>query len=291
MLIFNFSCNREVAAIDSEISNQRPGNGEDPPPSLKFECPAGYVIAPNSINSIKQFCVATHEMKLSAKGFAVSKDDDPPIVNLTAKEAKDKCLELNKHLPSTTGHYDLISNQEWLQLAHDIESVNENWSKNAVGKGCIMIGNNGNLTDCSYNYQNVDFGSNRDTKSSHKLSNGELIWDFAANLVEYIDWFPGGNIDFLQSCTGVFELYSLNCKPLGSTALYLPKNPANISHNNYNSNMGLGVFYGNNLPSQAPARGGHYNYGKKSGIFMLSLVLSKSSKSKFVGFRCVFREK
>lgn len=111
--------------------------------------------------------------------------------------------------------YHLITNNEWMTIARNIEANGDNWSSGTMGNGGIYRGiTAGSSTtaatnlDCttadstgghprlsSYAAQplSVDtskFGSVKSTcddKRQLKLSNGQVIWDLSGNLWEHVN--------------------------------------------------------------------------------------------------------
>lgn len=227
------------------------------------------------------FCVMTYE--------ASSNGSDPsiqPELNVSANEAKPYCTALG------TG-YDLISNPEWMTIAHNVEEVAANWSGGAVGSGCLKQGNIGTaITGCSYNNSNsVAYAGSRDPVSKLMLSNGQEIWDFSGNLSEWVDWIPGGGFDLAPtSCQQTnIELYNVNCTGL-TVGDYLPSNPMGIAEADYNSSLGLGQVYIITTGGDAALRGGEYTSGQaQSGIYNLYTALNPGNSFQYTGFRCVWR--
>jgi hypothetical protein len=279
-------------------------------------CPTNYIAVPgNAELGTNSFCVAKFEMK-NLSNTAVSQPAFAPWVNITAPSAKIKCTSI----PAPSGgSYDLISNREWMTIARDIESVGTNWSSGSVGVGVLYRGHSDGYTSFTNfitntpaiaglaadndtnpysgtgnNTSQTDYnadGGGLDQKRIHILSNGKVIWDFAGNVREWVDWTAGGGFDPAPTVTGP------GCDPgfiqfpaaLASCSLnpsnYAPANPQNRS--NYDTSYGLGSFF--NDASTFASRGGMFGNAMNSGIFMLQLGATAGTANTQTGFRCVYR--
>lgn len=207
-------------------------------------CPAGYVQVPGSLAAGSwpcSFCVAKYEMKAqrvvdeavvdglnlsgSAVHLAISATVERPWTGLTLAEAREQCWAQG------TGHH-LLTNAEWMTVARDIAATAANWSNQQVGGAAVNSGH----SDCSVlpgdMYQarvdvetdflaaSVDddpcFGTGNAScavhgnpdfsqKRTHRLSNGELIWDFVGNVNEWVDVDVCGRLlDYQRSAGGEF---------------------------------------------------------------------------------------
>ena len=269
-------------------------NGSSTPATITLAaCPTHYSIVPaNSNLGVSTFCVAQFEMKLISS-VATSQPALTPWVNITQANAKTACTALG-------ANYDLISNPEWMTIAYEIEKTASNWSSGVVGVGMLNRGHSDDNPSSALAVANTNdpyigtgnnsgqaAGSGWEQKRAHTLSNGQVLWDFAGNVIEWTDWSLGGGlISGPNSCTGVWtELPDVSCGEL-SAAEYLPANPAGVTGANYNSTYGLGQLIGG---SGAALRGGAWSYGTFSGAFSLSLAYTPSDINTDFGFRCVYR--
>ena len=246
------------------------------------------------------FCV----MQTEAKG----KDDvngpwpcycEHPWRNITPDDAKAACR--NKH-NITNGSCDLLSNRQWMAIARDIEATAANWSGGEVGVGKINRGYSDKhgswiplrIDDPEDHWFGVN-SSDWSQKRTHVLSNGSIIWDFAGNAYEWVDWETGGETLTLgpNTCSPEqVDLYTVDCADLDPND-YLPGNPANIDPANYTmANYGIGGFYGTTEEARvsggggAAMRGGYYKTGENAGIFRLYLGYSRDYTGDDVSFRC-----
>ena len=263
----------------------------------KITCPTGYIVVKGHASlGTSNFCVMQFEAK-SISGMATSQATSTPWVSISQTNARNACTALG-------AKYDLISNPEWMTLAHEIEATATNWTGGSVGSGILFRGHSDNnpasalavtiSTDPYVGTSNSStqaVGSGKEQKRTLVLTNDEVVWDLVGNVMEWQDWSPGGGLDLAPTtCSASWEeLPTLNCAAL-SAADYLPANPAGITAANYNSTYGLGIFYGGS--GGASLRGGAWNtitYGTYPGLFMLTLNEVSSSAYTSIGFRCVYR--
>jgi len=141
---------------------------------------------------------------------------DYPITNITQKEAIEACRKLWKW-------YHLITNNEWMTIARQIEFEKDNW------KNKLSWFWDGTYGDTLYNWNSTDsfmsrwcsdntWPNDKVTKTwgwistcFHKrkntLFNWEIIWDFAWNVAEHVNkantkswsWFNNWRTQFYKS--------------------------------------------------------------------------------------------
>jgi len=191
------------------------------------------------------------------------------------------------------GH--LMTNDEWMAIARDIEQVAENWTGGVVGSGILKRGNVG-LTDVgSYDGGDPETGI-LDSKAILKLSNGNEIYHFSGNVWEWTN-------DVI-SCAGANP--TIAEMPFDSTpasewieftavATYgkLSYNKIRPSNSLWNSNYGMGRLY-TDADFASPSgnihtlrRGGRWGNGVDAGAYTLYLGDAPSSSDTSIGFRCV----
>ena len=246
-------------------------------------CPCGYVEVPANpaLGVTSNFCVMQFDAK-NVGNVATSQALTSPWVNINQTTAKASCESLG------TG-YDLISNPEWMTIARNAENVASNWSSGIVGTGMIPRGHSDDtpsnalaVTDISDPYNGTGntsgdgVGTGWEQKRTLTLSNGNVVWDIAGNVWEWVDWTPP------TTCTASWtELPSVSCGTDLATTDYMP------SHASYDSTKGMGLFYG--AAGGAALRGGPWGAGTYAGAFTLRLSYSPSITSPNLGFRCVYR--
>ena len=257
-----------------------------PPPGVTIEdvsiCPSGYVQVPAMAPYTTQdFCVAKYEMK-NVGGVATSQAAGTPWVNIDRNNARTQCSNLG------TG-YSLITNAQWQTIARNITEVAANWSGKAVGSGALNRGHSDNspasALQASADDTEACFGTDQtcsntvwhDQRRTHVLSNGEVIWDFAGNVWEWVydDYNTLGVSPAISS--GWNE-----CNTLSETnrALFCPSNGT------WTSAQGIGQIRGGS--AGAVLRGGRWDGGTYAGVFLAHLDHGPTYSSTSVGFRCVF---
>ena len=159
-------------------------------------CPDNYVALPAlSGYTNDKICVAKYEMKSGSK--ATSTYAGQPHANISRDDSGSTVGAINRCQALGDG-YDLITNDEWQALARNIESVGSNWSGGQVGSGQgLSVGYD---TSSSFIAASKDddkacestvtdecnsttWHTNRRTFA---LSNGEMIWDVAGNVWEWV---------------------------------------------------------------------------------------------------------
>ncbi len=287
-------------------------------------CPAGFIKASDfcvmkydaKCDNPDPKCITSEGVyKNDASGCAcqgnyhvVSTPNGSPITFIpeddgTANSAKSYCKNIGAHL---------ITNPEWMAIANNVASVSANWC-NKDGTGCgnspgtagkiLANGHNDSVPakaleageDSQPCFGTTSDGSNVcGGKSSQKrtlqLSNGEIIWDFAGNVWQWVDAqiprkdeprtiIPGfGNSRWTW---GEFQTVPYD-------ASYMPSNP------NWNSSNGVGriYHYNSSVDTDTTAytfiRAGNWRHGADSGAFTMHMQpVPEKGGIDDVGFRCV----
>lgn len=267
-------------------------------------CSSDWIEVPgNSLLGTSDFCVMKYEAK-NVGGIATSQAASTPWVSINQTDSSTACRALGVN-------YDLISNPEWMTIAYSIEETDSNWS-NGDGTGMLNRGHSDNsstalaVTDINDDYDGTGNnsgqapGSGWEQKRTHTLSNGEVIWDFAGNVRQWVDWTTGGSLTGVTPANKAY--YSTDGAPQ-STWIQFTTLDTNINNgdemetlawqpldSSLNSSNGIGLYYaGDNLSGGAALRGGNWNNNTHSGVFALALNASASFTGSYIGFRCVFR--
>ncbi|MCK9293235.1 hypothetical protein M0P25_04125, partial [archaeon] len=304
-------------------------------------CPEGFIPVPGNFlydttnDSSMGFCVAKYEMKVDQNGdgigdsntdcqdqefsFGVWKNNEAgcsysdfnlvsspegyPLTYIKQTESIAACESIGGHL---------ITNNEWMTLARNIEQVPSNWSSGTIGEGHIYSGHNDskpyNALEASidtngYAGTGQTSGPQRRTLT---LTNGEVIWDLAGNVWEWTDDNitledqPDGFYDVDDSSYFGYVLFDyskgggagryITSSNLGNTTLKY-KDLFLLTSGNYNAgNNGVGRVFtysnDNSTSSRVFLRGGAWNESSTSGLLALLLSHSSARLSSSIGLRC-----
>ncbi len=249
---------------------------------------------------LDDFCVMKYEGD-AYSGIANSSASSQPSSWINFTESLNNCSALG------TG-YHLITNREWMTIARQIETNSFNWNSSQIGSGFVFKGHtddspssrlNASLNDNDGYYSTGNSSSvGPNQRRTHYLSNGEVIWDFAGNLEEWVDANETGDILNGDIC-GNSIIYSFYGNDGNSECPYqYPYNKTNTINKkfeigplgNYNANNGIGRIEGDTNPILTyMTRGGSYLYGiDNSGIYTVDMQLSSFGGDSRSGFRCVY---
>lgn len=297
----NWSCSQDSISISLSL--------------VTSPCPDGYILVPANatVGVTNDFCVMQYEAKAwldtNSNGTIDSGEIDADGCNEGACSTQNWGTATHTPVSSEDGHpwrrmantggaaacqtlganYDLISNPEWMAIARNVEIVPGNWSGNNVGDGCLFRGNVGLADACGVNEGGVASGSGRDSKNSLTLTNGEVIWDFAGNVTEAVDWeLSRASVEDMPNTCGTSssELTSMACA--GGDVVDAEYNSTNGS---YTTAQGIGAYVNEIAFFQSlnPRRGGHYAHGTNGGAFTISTGYFTGVGIDHAGFRCVYR--
>lgn len=272
-----------------------------------INCPSGYVQVPCNFanSSTRNFCVAQYEMKIQAdnNGDQVynsaftpeSRNSGTPWTQISQTDAKLECASLGEN-------YHLITNSEWMTIAHNIENVNSNWSSGIVNSGTLNRGHSDNnpANVCDSVLENVDTncstsgGSGWNTqKRTHTLSNGEILWDFSGNVWSWSDWqvtfankaYSSGSCDPKAAVVTFCEWTEIDIYPND----IMKPSTWQAANSTLKSTHGIGLYTAGTAEPGGVHRGGDFGGISSPGIFALSLFLIPSTVAANVGFRCVYQ--
>lgn len=284
--------------------------------SYSLNCPPGYIHVPAnaSVNANNDFCVMETEAK-NVAGLAVTSGTGLPWNFITSVAASTACEDLNT-LNSVTNKYNLLSNEEWMAIARNIEQNPTNWSNgsislaNEINRGHSDVNPNTPLSISNFNDPyNQTLNSDLDLpsigweqKRTHTLSNNNIIWDFAGNVGEIVDLSLNAGLQLAPSnkkpysntdgapLFGYKELNEINAligenvSDLFFPNFWQPLDP------NYSHAQGVGQYYGgDNTSGGLLVRGGAFNEGNRAGIYNFELDSDNTSSFNWLGFRCVYR--
>lgn len=259
--------------------------------SVCATCPTGFVRVPAlAPYTSADFCVARYEMK-NVGGVATSQATGTLWREVSRNTARTSCANLGSG-------YRLINNSEWQTIARDIASVGANWSTGTAGSGSLSRGHStsdpvASVLEASADDDQGCLGTGSTCSSTvwalrrrtHVLSNGQVLWDFAGNLHEWIyedasalAWNPS----FLTATPPAYLFVELNTMSVANQALVGAPNSAWTSAN------GIGKINVTNLTGTGTLRGGAHNNYEASGVFMTRVDTGVNHNLDNGGFRCVF---
>ena len=260
-------------------------------------CPSNYIPVPgNSDLGTANFCVMKFEAK-HVGGVATSQASQGPWTSITAGAAFNACADVSAD--GYAGEFALISNPEWMTIARNIEATAVNWSGGSVGVGKIPQGHSDNdpnaalaVSDTSDPYSDTSgdisgdaTGDGWEQKRTHTLSNGNVLWDFAGNISEWVDWSAADN-----HFTDIFLTAPSSWMSVDDVSGDVRANDLSPS-GSYSENEGMGRWIGTGSfgAISAVRRGGLWSSNISSGIFYLNLRQGVSTTDPGIGFRCVYR--
>lgn len=267
-----------------------------------LNCPTNYVAVPGSaIFNTNDFCVMKYEAKcaevsaptvgLTSPATANSTYDNSngacltdngnglmpvsvssglPIGNISEAEAITYCQSIGEHL---------ITNNEWMTIARNLEKVNANWSNNLVGDAYLNIGNyNGSQAMDGTNPSpgGEDFSYRR----TSYLSTGDSVWDFTGNVNEWVD----------ASCsqTNYYDSNGNQTQWTDSNLDDYERGAAGPADANYSKPQNTGNYIGCANEGNIFLRGGSADETIASGIYSLDLRNNNETiPNALTGFRCV----
>jgi formylglycine-generating enzyme required for sulfatase activity len=236
-----------------------------------FDCPTGMIPVPASSTGRPGFCVDKYEAKQDGS-VAVSQASGIPWVSITQYDARAACRAAGKRL---------ITEEDWIHIAQDVEQVGWNWSEGTPGSGVMSDGHSDNVpanslaasTDddpCFGTGQTCDTSTWNSQRRTYKLSNGEYIWDFGGNVWDWVDGFTYADYPYANNWDGWIACNT----------------PDGICGNTLATNDQR--YGGITTALRALFRGGYWLDGAKSGSFSVSLSCVPSSTYSNVGFRCAW---
>lgn len=258
----------------------------EPPEAVA--CPEGFVAVPGDTRfNTSDFCVGKYEAK-NVGGKAVSQAAGTPWRSISqidaAQAANDACTGCS-----------LISDAQWLTVAHNVLNVSTNWSGGSVGNGYIFNGHNdnnpANPLAASTNDDDGYYGTNNsggNQRRTLRLNNGEVIWDLAGNVWEWTSGTvnggqPGSSGYSWREWNAITETGSLNPNPAPSHGT--------PQASGWTSSNGIGRLYSNSSESglRGTLRGSFWNGGStNAGVMALNFNDAPTANNNSLGFRIVY---
>ncbi len=271
-------------ALATDVANKAYVDNAVSSPTVN--CPTGYIIVPANTNYFpKQFCVAKYEMKNNGYGAITSTATGTPKVSISRTTARSACQNLG-------ASYDMISNDQWQTIARNIAGTASNWSTGVVASGELNRGHSDTspanslaaVADdndpCNGTGQTCSSSTWDSQRRTHQLSNGNVIWDFAGNVWEWVtndSNVSNGADGYISTMSGG----DIRQTSYGAASSTICASPGSSPY----CGMGSGSF---NFTSGAIFRGSNWAVGVSSGVFSTNLAGASTLIDTGVGFRCVF---
>jgi hypothetical protein len=282
--------------------------------TINFICPTWFIAVPWNFEFHSDwFCISQYEMwytdvltpnsdwwaitrntvKYLAWKTITSKQWLYPIADITQQQAIDACW-------SMWGWYHLVTNNEWMTIARNIESVPWNWSENLVWNWYLYnwVSNETTQLWCSANWLNTEPRANAtktwpwtdtfcNTKRMNVLSNWQEIRDLSWNVHEHVnkantsDWInyniwlttfawcsPTNTYDTDWICSIV------DMAKYSSTYFY------------WNSKWMWGIIYSSWINDNVFIRWASATDATNAWIYTIRLENTKTKMASNIGFRC-----
>jgi prepilin-type N-terminal cleavage/methylation domain-containing protein len=267
-----------------------------------ISCPSNFIVVPGSSTfGTSDFCVMKYEAKITGQSngnqtyssafVPQSRPDGTPWVNITQTDA----IAESSTVVGCTGCH-LISEVEWLTIAHNVLSVGSNWSGGSVGSGYIYSGHNDSTpnnslaadTNDGNGYSGTGNGGISGQRRTLTLTNGEVVWDMAGNISEWTTGtIAGSQQPGLAGDTGYswreWNNGSLVMRGLSSSARPSYGTPAASGWTSVQGIGQLASYYGESFP-HAFNRGGDWG-NPNAGILTLVLNADVTAINSGIGFR------
>lgn len=190
----------------------------------------------------------------------------PPVITADAKPLVEVDFFAAQKLAEQIG-CKLITELQYLAIAHDIANQDINWTGGKVGEGLIYQGLHlGNVDEAQPGAFVSDESSER---RWHQLSNGQRVYDFAGNAYSWV-------FDDVQG-----DERGLVAKPFAEESPSIATAP----HARMTKGMGWRPLAGADWSGHALVRGGYWGDEGGAGVFLLGRDWP-GHRNDSVGFRC-----
>lgn len=276
-----------LTAISSGYSYSTNQNG--------LRCPVNFIVVPgNSTYGTPDFCVMKYEAKQANSITPISQASGTPWRYISQNNA----VNYSANVADCIGCH-LITEAEWMTIAHNVATVPSNWSSGVVGSGYIYRGHTDNSpsepleastndSDGYYLTGNSDV-SGKDQRRTLTLTNGEVIWDLPGNTYELTaGQVPGSEQPGLTGESS-YTIKQWNEVTDSGGDVAQKANPAygNPAAAAWTTANGIGLIYSNagetNL--HVLGRGGWWGGSTNAGIFYIHFNYSPTTENQYLSFR------
>lgn len=222
-------------------------------------CEAGYVPVPAYTlpdgTYVDSFCVMQYEAR-NVPGIGLTSD-----INVFGTRGAFVALFNDAKTACASIGGKLITDEEWLSLAHQAIMEPANWTGGTVGSGKVVRGWAANTTDgdawtnstspprndpsCLYNTGADQCSSSGSLlyRRTHILHNGSEIWDLTGNLMEATNWTRHIDDLIMMEPTPTYHPYNSQVGDIAYAAVNSAKAPINmLPPNGWNAAQGMGQY-------------------------------------------------
>lgn len=217
------------------------------------------VTLPNGV-TVPSFQVGQYICAKGEDGKAIVSATAAPWVDINYADSRAACQTLGGNL---------ITELQYLAIAHDIANVAANWTSGMIGEGKVFQGLHLDLDDVDEPYAGDFVSPDPAERRWHMLSNGEKIFDFAGNAYSWVFDDVQGDENGLIAKAFTADSPSITTAPYPSME----------------KGMGWQPRAGTDWSSRALVRGGYWCSLEHAGVFYLDLDWPVGDDLG-VGFRC-----
>lgn len=259
-----------------------------PGAAVGLTCQDGFIPIPgNELFATSDFCTMKYEAK-NVAGVATSQAAGLPWTDI------DQFNAISASQNACSGCH-LITESEWLTIAHNVASVGSNWSGGSVGSGYLYSGHNDGVPDASLaadsndanGYSGTGQSGTSNQRRTLELTNGEIIWDISGNVY---NWTAGQTAGGQPGATGVsyFAWRQWNTASITGTLSPSPfPSYGTPAAGSWDSNQGVGQVWSNASDTvlRGFRRGGDWGRKQYAGVFSLFLNGAPGNQDTNIGFR------
>ena len=253
-------------------------------------CPSGFIPVPgnNLFSTQGGFCTMKYEAKQASATVPISQPSGTLWATITQTDA----IAYSPNVAGCTGCH-LITEAEWLTIAHNVLSVDSNWSGGTVGSGYIYSGHNdnapANALAADTNDANGYYGTGNTSGNQRRtltLTNSEVIWDLAGNVWEWTAGQTTGGQPGVAGGGFAYRQWNAVTTPGGLSPNPFPSYGTSAA-SSWTSSNGIGVIYSSadDATSRSFSRGGAWTTWGNSGVLTLNLYNASNSSNAPLGFR------
>ena len=187
-----------------------------------------------------------------------------------------------------------------MTIASNIANVGSNWDGGTVGTNDLTRGHSDNSPSSACAADSSDSNAYVETtctasstgtfnqRRTHTLSNGEVIWDIAGNVWEWVNYFNHEEKPTPNVGSTWYEYTAVTGTTTMALSDLIPTNALkSFWDDTWDSTESIGRYYpGVDGGGGALQRGAPFNETTKSGIFAARISRNTTGTNADVGFRC-----